>query len=306
MMRPERPGLCDPLGPVELRKLLPFQPCAVSDELGWAGLDAARYCHVPGAEIDLPPLTHHSLILMTRPPEEFIQLYDGVDRHVPPAAGSISLVPAGRPARYRWRGFKDSLHICLEPGLVAQVAAETFDLDPGRLQIPALDGLNLAEIRAAMWAIDAELSAAGAGGQVAAECLAHVLAVQLIRHAVSPRPLARGPDGPLAPGRLRAVVEYIEEHLDANPSLGQMAAIARLSPYYFARLFKGATGLPPHEYLIGRRVERAKQLLQAGSDLSLAEVAGHAGFSDQSKLSQHFKRLVGLTPGQFRTVARIA
>ena len=51
---------------------------------------------------------------------------------------------------------------------------------------------------------------------------------------------------------------------------------------------------------IPRRVERAKQLLQTGSDFSLAEVAAHAGFSDQSQFSHHFKRLVGVTPGQFR------
>ena len=79
-----------------------------------------------------------------------------------------------------------------------------------------------------------------------------------------------------------------------------MAAVARLSPYHFARQFKAATGLPPHQYVIARRVERARQLLQRRGDLSLAEVAARAGFSDQSQFSHHFKRLVGVTPGQFR------
>jgi AraC-like DNA-binding protein len=73
----------------------------------------------------------------------------------------------------------------------------------------------------------------------------------------------------------------------------------------FARQFKRATGLPPHQYVIMRRVERARQLLQAGTDLSLAEVALHAGFSDQSQFTHHFMRVVGVTPGQFRTPARI-
>jgi AraC family transcriptional regulator len=63
--------------------------------------------------------------------------------------------------------------------------------------------------------------------------------------------------------------------------------------------------LPPHQFVIMRRVERAKQLLQGG-DLSLAEVAAHAGFSGQSVFCHHFKRLVGVTPGRFRTPARIA
>ena len=67
-----------------------------------------------------------------------------------------------------------------------------------------------------------------------------------------------------------------------------------------------ATGLPPHQYVILRRVERARQLLQAGTDLSLAEVALHAGFSDQSQFSHHFKRVVGVTPGHFRAPATIA
>jgi AraC family transcriptional regulator len=102
------------------------------------------------------------------------------------------------------------------------------------------------------------------------------------------------------------VVENIEEHLDAGPTLEQMAAVARLSPYHFARQFKAATGLPPHQFVILRRVERAKQLLRAQTGLSLAEVAAHAGFSDQSQFTHHFKRLVGVTPRQFRTPARIA
>jgi AraC-like DNA-binding protein len=79
-----------------------------------------------------------------------------------------------------------------------------------------------------------------------------------------------------------------------------MAAVARLSSYHFARQFKAATGLPPHQYVILRRVERAKGLLQAGIHLPLAEVAQRAGFSDQSQFCRHFKQLVGVTPEQFQ------
>jgi AraC family transcriptional regulator len=198
------------------------------------------------------------------------------------------------------------LAIYLESGLVARVAAEAFDLDSGRLTLPPLDALDLPHLRAAMSAVCAELASGGPGGPLAAESLANVLAVHLIRHVLTPRSPVRGRDGRLPRGRLRAVVEYIEDHLDAGPSLEQMAVVARLSVYHFARQFKVATGLSPHQYVILRRVERARQLLQSSADLSLAEVAAHAGFSDQSQFCQHFKRLVGVTPGQFRTPARIA
>jgi AraC family transcriptional regulator len=161
-------------------------------------------------------------------------------------------------------------------------------------------------MRAAMSAVDAELTACGAGGRLVGESLANVLAVHLIRHVSAPRQPAHRRTGTLPRAKLRAVVEYVEEHLDAGPTLAQMADIARVSPNYFAWQFKRATGLPPHQYVLARRVERAKQLLQTERNLSLAHVAAHAGFSDQSQFSHHFKRLTGVTPGQFRTRVRIA
>src|SRR6516164_10405605 len=101
----------DRLGPIELRKLVPFEPFAASDRLGWVGLEAAHYNAAPSSEIDLSPLTHHALVLITRPPEKLELLYAGVKRHRPPAAGLIFVVPAGTPALWRWTGPKDSLHV---------------------------------------------------------------------------------------------------------------------------------------------------------------------------------------------------
>ena len=303
-MRQEELRRGDPIRPPDWRKMAPYEPCAASDRLGWVGLEAARYRETPACEVNQPALTHHMLVLFIRPPEELDLRGEGVKRHVPPPSGAIFVVPAGSPHWLRSSGWKDQLHIFLEAGLVTRVAAEAFDLDPARLTVPPLDSLDLPHLRAAMTAVGAELASGGPGGPLAAESLANVLAVHLIRHVLAPRRLERGRDGVLPRGRLRAVVEYIEEHLDGGPSLAELAAVVGLNPYHFARQFKAATGLPPHQYVIARRVEQAKQLLQAGTDLSLAEVALHAGFSDQSQFSHHFKRLVGVTPGQFRTRVR--
>jgi AraC family transcriptional regulator len=107
-------------------------------------------------------------------------------------------------------------------------------------------------------------------------------------------------EGVFSRRKLRTVVEYIMENLDGSPRLGQMAAVARLSPSHFARRFKAATGLAPHQYVIARRVERAQHLLKSDNEVGLAEVAVRAGFVDQSHFSFHFKRIVGVTPRQFR------
>jgi AraC family transcriptional regulator len=228
--------------------------------------------------------------------------YEGVKRHLPPPVGSISVIPAGSPSHWQPKGDRDFLHIYLEPSLVERVAAEVFDLDSAR-KLPPLDGEDLPHLRAAMLAVNDEMTSEGTGGSLVVESLANLLAVHLIRHVREPREPLRGTDGVLPRARLRAVLEYVEEHLGTSLSLEQLATVARVSAYHFARQFKTATGLPPHQYVITRRVERAKELLQA-CDRSLAEIAMNVGFSDQSQFCHHFKRLIGITPGQFRKSAR--
>jgi AraC family transcriptional regulator len=223
--------------------------------------------------------------------------YEGVKRYRPPPAGAVSVVPTGSPSQWRWRGTKGSIHVYLEPGLVGRVAAEVFDRDPARLAVPPLDNLDVPPLRATIAIVAGELASGGAGGPLAAESFANVLAVHLLRHFSAPRRLQRGRDGVLPRGRLRAVVEYIEEHLHGCPSLAQMPAVVGLNPYHFARQFKAATGLPPHQYVIARRVEQAKELLQAGAAVSLAEVALRAGFCDQRPFTRHFKRMMLMSVG---------
>src|SRR5262245_33163937 len=309
MMQEEAAGRGDPIGPLDWLKIALFEPAAASDRLGWVGLEAA-HCRgrhpEPVFEHSAPAITHHWLALFIRPPEALDLWYDGVQRHVPPPPGSISLVPAGSPAQWRSSGRRDLLHILLEPGLVARVAAEAFDLDPARVAVPPLDGLDLPPLRAAMGAVDAELTAGGADGRLVAESLASILAVQLLRQVLAPRRPSHGRDGALPRGTLRAVVDYIEAHLDADLTLAQLAAVAHRSAYHFARQFTAATGMPPHQYVIARRVARAQALLHPDRDLALAEIAARAGFADQSQFAHHFKRLAGVTPRQFRPSARIA
>jgi AraC family transcriptional regulator len=231
--------------------------------------------------------------------------YEGVKRDMPYPTGSISVVPAGSSALSCWQGSRDSLFVFLEPSLVTRVAAESFELDLSRTVVPPPDGLNLPELRSWMLAVDAELHSGGVGGSLIAESLANVLAVHLIRHTTGAPRLPASVDGALPRRKLRAVIEYIMENLGGNLTLERMAAIVHLSPYHFARQFKAATGFPPYQYVIARRVERAQHLLRANGEIGLVDVALRVGFSDQSKFSFHFKRIVGVTPRQFRISARI-
>jgi AraC family transcriptional regulator len=279
---------------------------ATSYGMGWKELQAVRM-ESPGGEFSavITPSTH-VLVLSVRPPEKMDLRYEGVKRDMPPPAGSIAVVPAGSSVLLRLQGSNDSLLIYLEPNLVTRVAAESFELDPSRTVVPPLVGLNVPELRSAMLAVDTELRAGSVGGSLMVESLANVLAVHLIRHITGAHRLPASADGELPRRKLHAVIEYIMENLGGNPTLEQMAAVVHLSPYHFARQFKAAAGLPPRQYVIARRVERAQHLLRADGELGLVDVALRVGFSDQSKFSFHFKRIVGVTPRQFRISARKA
>jgi AraC-like DNA-binding protein len=105
--------------------------------------------------------------------------------------------------------------------------------------------------------------------------------------------------GGLPPGAMRRVREYVDAHLGESMDLAELAAVAGLSVFHFARQFKQTAGVTPHSYLIQRRVERAQDML-ARTDLALSEVAVATGFSDQSHLARHFRQMLGTTPREFR------
>jgi transcriptional regulator of acetoin/glycerol metabolism/AraC-like DNA-binding protein len=105
--------------------------------------------------------------------------------------------------------------------------------------------------------------------------------------------------GGLPPGAMRRVREYVDAHLGESMDLAELASIAGLSVFHFARQFKQSAGVTPHSYLVQRRVERAQDLL-ARTDLALSEIAAAAGFSDQSHLARHFRQMLGTTPREFR------
>ncbi|PTE11294.1 hypothetical protein C9427_06680 [Mesorhizobium helmanticense] len=99
--------------------------------------------------------------------------------------------------------------------------------------------------------------------------------------------------------RWKRVVEYVDSHLDETITLADMAAVAGLSRMYFAAQFRAATGIRPHEFLLRRRIDRAKQML-IETDMTLVDVALSVGFQNQAHFTTVFRRFVGETPYRWR------
>lgn len=98
---------------------------------------------------------------------------------------------------------------------------------------------------------------------------------------------------------VRRIREYLDENIHRNVALEELAELSGLSPYYLIRVFRQELGLTPHAYFEQLRVHRARRLLKEG--LSIADVAVYLGFTDQSHLHRHFKKLTGVTPGAYRS-----
>jgi AraC family transcriptional regulator len=288
------------------QKLIPFVPSATSYRMGWKTLQAVRYRTTSDSvEYSLPPATRHGVVLTIRPAEKFFLQSEGVKRDRPLHLHSILVLPAGSSVRQHWQGSMEAVVIYLEPSLVARVVTETFELDSARTVVPPLDGFYSPELFSTMLAVDAELRAGNAGGSLLVESLANILAVHLIRHITGPSRELASADGVLPRHKLRTVTEYIIENLGGDPTLEQMAALVHLSPFHFARQFKAATGLAPHQFVITRRIERAQHLLRTNGGLGLGEVAFRSGFANQSHFCFHFKRIAGVTPRRFREGAQM-
>jgi AraC family transcriptional regulator len=103
--------------------------------------------------------------------------------------------------------------------------------------------------------------------------------------------------------RLRRVLDYIEHHLEEEITVASLAGQAHLSAFHFTRMFTAAIGVSPHRYVSRRRLENAMAMLADGS-LPLSEIAHRSGFSSQAGFNRAFRRVVGMTPGEYRRLVR--
>jgi AraC family transcriptional regulator len=151
--------------------------------------------------------------------------------------------------------------------------------------------------------LQATVAAEDLAGQLYAEALAEALVGHVLRRYAAARPVLPEATGGIAPYKLRRTLAYIQAHLEEPVSLTTLAAVAQMSPTHFAHLFKHATGLAPHQYVLRCRMEQAKRLL-AETDLSLLDIVAQVGCADHSHFTALFRKHVAMTPKAYRSHAR--
>lgn len=276
-----------------------------SRTLNWNSILVEQCQYSPSAdEAKSPALSEHRLILPLGPPAPLIQKRDSRLHESILQKGDSMFIPAGYPGSWRCptkeinRPKKQQLHIWLKPELIKQ-AAEASEIDIDRLDLVNSFGQQDSQLHHIAMLLLAELQTNVLMGQLYVESLTQVLVIHLLRHYSTFTQPITFENRSLSNTRLQQAIEYIHAHLDRELSLAEVAGVVNISPTYFANLFKHAMGISPHQYVVQQRVEQAKLLLLK-TDLAIADIALQVGFSNQSHLTRHFKRLIGVTPKQVR------
>jgi len=157
-------------------------------------------------------------------------------------------------------------------------------------------------VRGLLLGLAEEADADSARGAAFVDYAVAAIVLRLARLAQKARKGGEAASRPLDAATLARVTALLEERLEEAPGLTALAAEAGVEPTRFVKAFKAATGLPPHQYLLERRVERARELL-VSTDQSIADVAFACGFSSQQHLTNTFSKRLGVTPARLRKEA---
>lgn len=219
---------------------------------------------------------------------------------VPGELGSMSMQPF-ESTRWRLDGMVSFAHIFVPVALIGDVSESLFSRDFNAEHLAVPWATRDPQLFAAVSAVKSGLLSSEPTGLLLdswALILSEILARRFSTHAERH---ARLPNGKIPSRGVALVVDYIEANIDRDLDLADLAGVASMSVYHFARRFKATVGVSPHAYVLARRVRRARAMLDR-PDFRLAEIAIACGFASQAHFTTSFRSQIGVTPGQYRAM----
>jgi AraC family transcriptional regulator len=278
----------------------PIEVLKTSDALGWKHL-SLTYCRLYPTQVEQisPYLDDYTLIMVL----------DGATHRIGRvltkepftdflSPGSFQLHTPQLETAGRWDDSCTAVFAQLSSELVPLLSEGTFRGDPQHVEIVPNTCFHDPFLQMLMNTMYNELEAKSPFGSLYVESISHTLMLHLMRHYGNTQPLSKPVHQRFSTQQIRVLTDYIDSHLDEKLTLTELAGLLNISVSYFERMFRTTFGRPPYQYVIERRVEQAKMLLKARR-VNLHDVARVCGFANQSHLTRHFTRLVGVTPARF-------
>jgi AraC family transcriptional regulator len=269
----------------------------IDRSIEWEGVKVGHYRVRPGEMPRRAHRNHHVYVPLAGSVTIEGWAEDGTTMIRRPRPGQISITPAGTRYSATWQEELEYVTVNLSQDFIARATVD-FRANE-KAMIVGVCGPQDHLIRSIGHALAAELDSGQPNGKLYAESLVNTLAVHLLRHYSTDSVVQDLQFGGLPAHKLRRVTEFIDENLNNDLSLAEIAHSADLSPYHFARSFKQTTGLTPIQFLMQRRIEYAKSML-IESELPIVEVGLSAGFKNQSHFTTLFRKFTTMTPKAYR------
>ena len=290
----------DRLVPREWMQLWPTAPLLSSDALGWRRLSAYRVKYPAHFNVERPAVGGHFVSAHLRNPCQLSTRWNGKLRSSRSLPGETIIMSANQENSWIGAGEIDELQIFLDPTLLSEAAAEVSDRSIG-----LVEGIGIRDpiVSAIATRLVEEMSNPGRCSALVADSMAHALIAQLLSRHSTLRAASVVERIDMPAHKVRQAIDYIETHLGDDLSIESIAAALGMSSFRFARGFKNGTGQSPHQFLVARRIEFAKDLLRS-TDRKLADIARVAGFSTQSHFTVVFGQRCKMTPLAYRNANR--
>jgi AraC family transcriptional regulator len=265
--------------------------------LSWPGVKVTHLRLFPGEMINQQPDKHHIIVPLAGSFEASMMTVSGHASHGKRTVGHTSIVPAGQQYFAYWKEELEDVAVHLDPDFIARSASELVQTDRVEI-ITACEGSDPL-IHQIGLALAAEVDAGAPAGSIYAESLVNTLVAHLLRHYSNAGDRFQFQFGGLPKHKLRRVIEFIDENLERDLTLAELAEVAELSPFHFARSFKQTAGSTPIQFLMQRRIDFARRLL-VESELPIVEIGLRAGFKNQSHFATLFRKITAMTPKAYR------
>ncbi len=282
----------------EILNVLSHRPTATTRERGWTGVTVDLYRPILNCSESYPALDHHTICYCPSGRAKLVQGRGGTVHEGVISSGVSLILPAGYDST--WEGdAAASARLRIPTALIASAAEQI-----GRRSSPQVEVRNVFEVRDLV----IERIALSLLGEIErrphptqaliVDALSCALAAHVLRSYNAFEPVEPYEAPSLGRADFARLTAFIEDNIDGSIGLSDLAGIAKVSRFHFARLFKRSTGMTAIAFVEQCRIHRAQSLI-SDSDIPLSEIALMTGFADQSHFTRRFRRHVGCTPAVF-------
>jgi AraC family transcriptional regulator len=287
--------------PDDVPRLMAGEVVVDSSPLGWEGLKLRGYS-TPPQDLQFPMMCDYALLSYGSRSTELHRRTQGrwQSHHVGP--GVVSVLTRAEESHWRWDERLDAIHVYLPYDTLADVAAEVFERDIADIELHDILGADDAVLSDAASRLANETRVGGLGGRLYVEALRCQICVHIIRNYATMTFREHRCSGGLSRTECKMVIEFIEKNIGRTISLADLAGLLQLSVFHFSRKFRREFGCPPYAYVLQQRLKHARRQLRNGN-VPLKVVAANSGFADQSHMTRLFRRMLNVTPAEYRAAS---